>query len=424
MKKVFLCVIATSLFLVSNVWAKKDNQALKDHAYQCLEKLSIFSAPELAPNANLQVLMQNDSLIMRYDSNYTAKVDNILETWTEECKDLFDRNVYSPGFFTRSPLSALVDSIATSQQRVRTEAMDNDSLKQETTHKDSLNAHFLFMFKDGYLKEIGITPRLRKRYQYVSNGTTLFWGFEGVTHRIYLDEGLFKKDSLIISSGNYITEKKNLTEIKRPWSRVITKQDYPELKESDANGKFENDTNAFTPIYFGAVNKSWALSVQASAGIFAGYFTDKVLDDMEADRDSSAIIEGLLEMGVNWSVTAGAIHCSPSSQRCFGFGAGYGSDYFSGSKLEKGYWDKVEATSVMNQVSGLKLYGEYFFKSNFPVGVRETITIPLNAGMEYIQAKTNLFISMLDIGFSISPAQFIPTINMGITYRFNTEALF
>lgn len=428
-------IMAISSLLASAAWAdQKDNMNLKVHANECIQKLTVLALPQYAPDQYLKADYQNDSLVIHFDENHTAEVKGILEKWTEECSDLFDKDVYSPGFFTNSPLMDIVKAESEKQARQRTEAFGNDSLTKIKNEVEEIAGNFSFVFRYGVLESININPRKGKRFQFVNDGTALIWGGNGILHSISRKSALLQEDSIIVHSGyeikDFVRDGHGFKEFTRPWSQVVTKEEYPSLNESAKNGKFEYDQEAYSAMPWGTVAHNKKIELIGTVGLNIGYLTDNYLEDSKAFRDSSAIIEGLLEMGVNWEVSLGLVRCSATSGTCLGFGAGYGAYVWATAGKEKenrwSYSDDDTEEAETKLIHGVKLFGEYYMKSKTPYGFREAITIPVNESMKYIESKTSLFvdsgINRFELGLAISPIQFIPALFFNIGINFNTNS--
>lgn len=437
MKKIFSSLIIVAALFSSTLAAEMSEQEKKDHVYDCIKQLSVFSVPENAPENHMILDYQNDSLIFHFDSAHVTKMDQVLDEWKDKCQDLFDSKVYSPHFFKDSPLLTIVEKIAKEQRKEKMEAIGNDSLTKEQARLDSIKGQYTFTFQYGVLQSILIKPRLGKRYQYKYNGTNLLWGENGVIHEISMKKTPlgFADDSLKVYSGYYEKDydkktdeygRVKLDEKYVPWKKVLTKSEYPSLDKNALNGEFSYDPKAYSPIPSGTATKNWALKFAGTVGIHVAYFTDDILDDHDADRDSSAHFGESLGGGFNADVTIGAIHCSPTSERCFGFGAGYGGAVWVLNKVERDLWGDSVATESNAYINGVKVYGEYYFKHDVPVGIREALTVPLNTDMKYLESRTAVFAEpfgyKIEFGFVVSPIQYIPGVYLGLGACFRTPS--
>ncbi len=418
MFKRFLEVLAVFSLVASSAWAgQKNDKVLKVHAKECIQKLTVLASPENAPDQYLKAGYQNDSLFLYFDETHTAEVKNILEKWTEECSDLFDKKVYSSKFFSASPLLSLLRDETHKQAVDRTKAINNDSLAKEQKKMDEVSGSFNFRFDNGILQSIMIFPKKGKRYQFVKDGVTYLWGGNGVVHMIQNEGGFLKKDTVKVISGYEVNEK--------PWKHAITKEEYPSLNESVLDGKIEYDQEAFTAVSHGSVAKNKILKLLAMGGINFGYLTNPHLNEFKANRDSSALIEGLLEAGFDWEITAGIDRCSGETGTCLGFGAGYAAYVWALSgDAEKDPWGNYQSEDVTTVVHGIRLYGDYFFKSGTAYGIREAINIPLNVSMKFLESRTSIFVenglNRFEVGLALSPVQFIPTLFFNIGVKFKT----
>ena len=141
----------------------------------------------------------------------------------------------------------------------------------------------------------------------------------------------------------------------------------------------------------GTIDKSWAVKLGGAVGLAIYFPTDDILDDNGWVEDTSGFNVAFLI-----DVTIGVVHCSPSSGRCFGFGGGYAKNIFFGNKreYELGFY-KIDSTDVADVkiIDNVKVYGEYYLKGKSPLGIRQSIDIPLNADMKYITFKTGYFVA-------------------------------
>lgn len=95
---VAVCVAACIQMLHA---ADADEKFLREHAIECIDSLNVFSAPQYAVQKMLKPVLDKDSLSLELDSVRVAEVDTLLKHWVDKCGNLFDPEVYTPGFLRR-----------------------------------------------------------------------------------------------------------------------------------------------------------------------------------------------------------------------------------------------------------------------------------------------------------------------------------
>ena len=438
----FLLKFAVSVALFSSMAfaaEKMDDMALKAHAIECINSLNVFSAPQYAVQKMLNPVLGKDSLFLELDSVRVAEVDTLFKRWIDKCGDLFDPDVYTPGFFKATPLHQYVEEVAARQQRERSDAMGNDSLTKLQKEIDERTARYVFEFSAGYLYRLLIMPFKGHHVQYNVDGTNLFWNGNGLMHELRYEKGLFgQKDSLHIKSGYKTIEYKGRVgrnsrgeEVVKIKKMSVPRKDLKDFDDDDlVNGVFTNYDSLYTPVYVGSISKNWAVKLSGGVGLNFSHYTDPIIDDMDWYKDSSMYLGGFSGFGGHFDVNLGLVHCSPTSARCYGFGAGYGHLVWAGKEVERDeYSDRPRTnyrgdtvyTETVKHVEGINVYGEYYFQSEDVMGLREKVKIPLDMDMKFLESRTAFFYEnymAFELGLVWSPALYVPGLYFNIGMAF------
>lgn len=414
--------LSSIAFLSVNAFAEEENQmTLKAHAYECIQKLSIFSSPEYDPKNTMRTKFENDTLTLYYDPAHVAEVDNLLNKWKNDCGDLFNPDKYASKFFTANPLSELVTEIVKKQQKEEMKAIGNDSLSRIQKEKEETLGTYSFIFRYGTLQSIEITPKKGKSFQYRYNGTNVFWDRTDIVHKFeYQNKTLWNKDTLYVTSGYYEPQGAYLI----PKKQTIAKSDYPELNESFTHGTFEFSPERLNLMPRGSLTRTWAVQFEATFGLYFPYFTSDLAEDVGVDPDSTRMI-GPLNLGFDWDVLIGLIHCNPQSERCFGFGGGYSAVLYSGNSTEeRNRQGQMESEFHMKVPHSVKMYGEFYLKNKTNLGIKQAVAFPIKEDMKYLLSKTSLVTKgnhfMAELGIGISPIQCVPAPYINFGYSFQT----
>ena len=438
----FLLKFAVSVALFSTMAfaaEKMDDEALKAHAIECIDSLNVFSAPQYAVQKMLKPVLGKDSLFLELDSVRVAEVDTLFKRWVDKCGDLFDPDVYTPGFFKATPLRQYVEEVALKQQRERTQAIGNDSLTKLQKEVEERSARYLFEFSTGHLYRLLIMPFKGHRFQYNVDGTNLFWSGNGLIHELRYESGFFgQKDSLHVKSGYKTIEYKGRAgrnnrgeEVVRVKKMSVPRKDLKDFDDEDlVNGEFTNYDNLYSPVYVGSISKNWAIKLSGGVGLNFSYYPDPIIDDMNWYKDSSMYVGGYSGFGGHYDVNLGLVHCSPTSARCYGFGAGYGDLLWAGKEIDRypgsdrpitNYRGDTSYTETVKHVEGINVYGEYYFQKESAVGMREKVKIPLDMDMKYLESRTAVFYEnymAFELGLVWSPALYVPGFYFSIGYAF------
>ena len=431
---VAMCVAACIQMLHA---ADADEKFLREHAIECIDSLNVFSAPQYAVQRMIKPVLDKDSLSLELDSVRVAEVDTLLQHWVDKCGDIFNPDVYTPKFLKATPLEEYVKEVAARQQKERSDAMGNDSLSQLQKEIENRSSRYTFIFSGGYLHELLVQPFKGHHVQYNVNGTNLFWNGNGVVHTMhFMNGGFWGKDSLIVRSGYKTVEYKIVgggrtgkrEEIIKPIKMSVPRKDLAGFSESNlTNGSFTNKDYVYTPMPVGSISKNWSIKLSGKVGLNSTHYTDAIIDDMEWYKDSSMYVGGFAGFGGHFDVNLGVVHCSPVSERCYGFGAGYGHLIWAGKSEEEDWYGRTSYGETVKSVKGVNVYGEYFFQSENPIGLRETMKIPLDMDMKYLESRTAVFYdgyAGFELGLVWSPALYIPGLYVSITTSFTIGPLF
>ena len=412
--------------------SEEEYKQLEVHVEECLDYLEVFTNPDYNPKKAIQKSYKNGSLVLDFNEEVVSQSEKLAEKWIHDCSDLFISDKYSPGFFKASPIYKVVtDRIKNQKFSKRNSSQSSNASSNAGNDQFKLRATFY----QGYLNELSIITPYTTPFQYDYNGEHLIWGeFDDKdVLGVYWSKGSFafsfnkSNDSLHYTSPfkTYTLEKdeKNIWGTMKPHPKIWEVKNVP---EGATNGQFHYEKSLFAPIPKGNKKHSWAIKMAASLGLHMFAYTKDMIKDNDWVEDSTKYVSGFGTLGFTVDVSAGVVHCSPSSGNCFGFGAGYAHNGFDGYVPETDYWRKDEVKNKMKQVDNLKLYGEYYFGGPSTKGIRESIDIPLNASMKYLTSKTGFFIGKwyrYEFGLEISPIQYIPGIYINYGMSFNTPGL-
>ena len=424
MKKIiFLISFAVAFACASD----KDYKMLETHAGECLDYLFSFFSEDYKPEKIIRSKFNGSGVELYFDEAAVASTDEMGKKWVADCGDLFDKKRYSPEFLRASPLQKVVEDRI--KKGLEARQVQQGSSSGSAGSGEKRETYFVRVtFQNGLLNSIDVTPPYYKRFQYFYQGKVLTWDFfkNGVPVLPWTDDSFsftFEKDyngNVRYFSPFYVYATKSTNDPKpRTWK-------IDNVGQEVANGNFTFTQEGFNGIARGHNGKSWSLMMSISAGLgFYFAYTDEMYEDNGWNKDST--IEhysiGLSPM-IDFAV--GTVHCM-SSGRCFGFGTGYAKNYFVGSKDDdEDYYYRPSVSEDVISTDNIKLYGEYYFKTQMAISLRETIDIPLNADMKYMTSKTSFVFGSLqrfELGLALSPIQCIPAIYFEYGYRFNTPAL-
>lgn len=412
--------------------SEEEYKQLEVHVEECLDYLEVFTNPDYNPKKAIQKSYKNGSLVLDFNEEVVSQSEKLAEKWIHDCSDLFISDKYSPSFFKASPIYKVVtDRIKNQKFSKRNSSQSSNASSNAGNDQFKLRATFY----QGYLNELSIITPYTTPFQYDYNGEHLIWGeFDDKdVLGVYWSKGSFafsfnkSNDSLHYTSPfkTYTLEKdeKNIWGTMKPHPKIWEVKNVP---EGATNGQFHYEKSLFAPIPKGNKKHSWAIKMAASLGLHMFAYTKDMIKDNDWVEDSTKYVSGFGTLGFTVDVSAGVVHCSPSSGNCFGFGAGYAHNGFDGYVPETDYWRKDEVKNKMKQVDNLKLYGEYYFGGPSTKGIRESIDIPLNASMKYLTSKTGFFIGKwyrFECGLEISPIQYIPGIYLNYGMSFTTPGL-
>lgn len=418
----FLVVMAGHAFA-----SDEKTRQLEIHAQECLDYLKAFTGEEYNPQKALHTSFERGSLLLRYDENVIKQTDDLAGKWMQDCGDLFDSEKYGPKFFKDSPLIRVLENLIKDQEFAQKQS-DQSVAEQTAAEKKSFKMRA--SFRNGVLEELELITPFYGNFQYRYNGESLIWDkLESDNPMSVFSSGKFSYkfvnsyDSLRYYSPfkHYWTEYNPNGGRSKEFSASKT-WEKKKVAENAGDGKLTFDEGLFPAMSKGTNDKTWALKFGATVGLDVYFPTDNLLDDNGWVEDTSGIGVGFLV-----DATIGVVHCSPSSGKCFGFGAGYARNIFCGNKLEKKP-NRRDSTEVFDtkHVNNLMVYGEYYIKGNTPSGIRQSIDIPLDADIKYITSKTGFFYdswTRFEMGLKLSPIQYIPGVYAEIGFSFTTPSL-
>lgn len=427
--------ICTSLIAFGISFAtEEDSKQLEVHAKECLDYLEAFTNPEFNPKKSIQKSYENGSLVLRYKDEVITQTDLIAEKWAKDCSDIFVSDKYAPGFFKESPVHKVISD------RIKHKSFA-ERIADQNTASNTTNNNGLFTlratFQNGFLKDIDVITPYTTPFQYKYGGENIIWGkFDDKNvFASALSAGSFtysfsqSGDSIRYTSPlkTYTIEKSGA----KSWGNRIASPKTWEVKaasEDVLNGNITYEKDLFTAVPRGNIDHSWAIKGAASIGLHAFAYTDDMIKDNKWVEDSTKYMGGVGTLGFLIDITAGVVHCSPATGRCFGFGAGYARNAFDGFVVDEEV-DWYHNKSIKNKfkyIDNLNFYGEYYLNGKSPKGFRESIAIPLNASMKYLTSKTGFFLGSwrrFEFGLEFSPIQYIPGIYIQYGLSFSTPAL-
>ena len=428
-KFIYTTLTALGLSFASEI----DLKQLEVHANECLDYLEAFTNPEFNPQKNIQKSYENGSLILQYNENIIAQTDKIAEKWIKDCGDLFISDNYAPSFFKNSPIYKVVtDRIKNQKSSKKVSNPNNESNSKEKNETFKLRATFLY----GYLRDIDVITPYTTSFQYAYGGENLIWGkFDN--EKVFasnFSEGSFtysfskSGDSISYTSPlkNHITENNGTNGWAYKTEPKIWKQKTASADVLKGNFTYKNDL--FAAIPRGNIDHSWAIKMAASVGLHLFVYTNDMIKDNNWIKGSTRYVGDVGTLGFLIDISAGVVHCSPASGRCFGFGAGYSRNIFDGYVIDEdnSWYRHQEETNKFKITDNLKFYGEYYLSGKSPKGFRESIEVPLNAKMKYLTSKTGFFLGKMnrfEFGLEFSPIQYIPGIYIQYGFSFTTPAL-
>ena len=414
--------------------ASEDYKQLEVHVEECLDYLEVFTNPDFNPKKTIQKVYENGSLILRYDEEAITKTEKLAEKWISDCGDLFISDKYDPGFIRNSPIFNVVSD------RVKNQSFRKKNSAPIVGHSGASEDEKPFKlkatFNSGYLHELEVIAPYTNVFQYDYDGEHLIWGrFDnedvlgiGWSETPFAYSFTRYGDSLRYTSPfmSYTTENKGRNSWGERKASPKTWQ-VKDVSESALNGQINHEKNLFVAIPKGNKNRSWAIKLAATIGIHGFAYTDDLIKDNNWVADSTKYMGGFGALGFLVDITAGVVHCMPSSGSCFGFGAGYSHNGYDGYVIdEENSWYHEVVKNKMKHTDNLKLYGEYYLNGKSPKGFRESIDIPLNANIKYLTSKTGFFWGKwmrYEAGLEVSPIQFIPGIYFELGMQFTTPAL-
>lgn len=435
MKNITKCSLGILLILgigLSNA-SEEEYKQLEVHVEECLDYLEVFTNPDYNPKKAIQKSYKSGSLFLSFNEEVVSQSEKLAEKWIHDCSDLFISDKYSPGFFKASPIYKVVTDRIKSQKISRKNSSQGSS---GASNAENGTFKLKATFYHGYLSELSIITPYTTPFQYDYNGEHLIWGeFDDKdVLGAYWSKGSFafsfskSNDSLRYTSPfkTYTSEKdeKNIWGVMKSHPKIWEVTNVP---EEATNGQFHYEKSLFAPIPKGNKNHSWSVKMAASIGVHMFAYTNDIIKDNNWIEESTKYVGGFGTLGFTVDISAGIVHCSPSSGSCFGFGSGYAHNAYDGDVVDsENSWRGDEETNKMKHTDNLKLYGEYYFGGPSTKGIRESIDIPLNASMKYLTSKTGFFIGKwyrYEFGLEISPIQYIPGIYINYGMSFNTPGL-
>ena len=435
MKKILLTAFIAVAFANAS---DKEYKMLETHASECLDYLEAFLAEDYNPENIIKASYKNSNVTLQYDEAAVASTDGIAQKWINDCKDLFDKEKFGPKFFKDSPVKKVIED----KIKKHRDAVLSQNPTEQTSKADSIRKAKSYtisaLFNYGVLEKLEVFPPYHKRFQYNYQGQIVARDvFENGTSILPWQSNTFsftfKKDdsdsikyyspykiyrSEWIQNGLMGTKK----EIAEPRTWVINN-----ASQDLANGQFTFEQDKFAIMPKSINGKSWAPKLNATIGMGISYLTDDMYKDNYWDKDST---ENPLSIHIDFSL--GAVHCL-NSGHCFGFGSGYERNIFTGTSTPQSraakngtdnsdyyyyyYSSQNKSKSEILYLDNIKVYGEYYFKTETPTSIRQSIGIPIKKDLKYTTFKTSIAFDTscrFELGIFVSPIQYIPGFYMAI----------
>lgn len=422
-----LCMVFVVVAAGFGFASDEETRQLEVHAQECIDYLKAFTGAEYNPQKVLRSSFEDGSLLLYYDEEVVKQTDDLANKWIEDCEDLFDSDIYGPKIFKNSPLVKVIENLIKDQKFAQKQA---DQSQAEQIAKDKKEFKLKATFRRGVLEVLEVVTPYYGNFQYRYNGENLVWGrFESenpsgfASTETFSYKFVYRHDSLYYYSPFKHYWISNSYSGKREYHSDIKTWEKENAVKDVESGKIDFDEGLFSAMSQGTIDKSWAVKLGGAVGLAIYFPTDDILDDNGWVEDTSGFNVAFLI-----DVTIGVVHCSPSSGRCFGFGGGYAKNIFFGNKreYELGFY-KIDSTDVADVkiIDNVKVYGEYYLKGKSPLGIRQSIDIPLNADMKYITFKTGYFYdswTRFEMGVMISPVQYVPGLYLDLGFTFKTPA--